>query len=242
MVFSGFPGLMQLGVFSAVGLATCAVLTWTLLPRLIVAANLAPVAAGDPAWLPVIERWRRWRWLGLLPVAAALLYLGAIGGPRWEGDLDQLSPVPEASRALDQELRGELGAPEPGRSCWCADPTREAVLQAQEALLPALERLRGEGALHRVRPAPRRLLPSVAAAAGAAGRAARRRDLLAARVEARRAPGCRSGPRRSRPFLRRGRGQPRDGAAHARPTSPARCSAPGSTRCWPRAARAGRAR
>jgi len=161
MVFSGFPGLAQLGAFSAVGLATCAVLTWTLLPRLIVAANLAPVAAGDPAWLPVLERLRRWRWFGLLPVAAALAYLLAIGGPRWEGDLDNLSPVPESSRALDQELRGELGAPDAGQILLVRGPNAESVLQRQEALMPVLDRLRAQGALTGFDLAAR-LLPSAA--------------------------------------------------------------------------------
>ena len=47
------PGLAQLGVFSAVGgVLTCALASpGLLLPPLIVAANLAPVSAGDPAWL-----------------------------------------------------------------------------------------------------------------------------------------------------------------------------------------------
>jgi len=71
MVLSGFPGLAQLGVFAAVGLATAAAATWWLLPRLIVAANLAPVAAGNPAWLLRVERLRRARLWGLLPVLAA---------------------------------------------------------------------------------------------------------------------------------------------------------------------------
>ncbi|GAC1336745.1 MAG: MMPL family transporter [Acetobacteraceae bacterium] len=147
MLFSGFPGLAQLGVFSAVGLATCALATWFGLPLLIVAANLAPVAAGDPAWLPRLERVRRWRWLGLVPVLAAAAYFAAIGGPHWEGDLANLSPVPAASRALDQALRAELGAPDAGQILLLRGPDAETVLQRQEALLPMLDRLRTEGVL-----------------------------------------------------------------------------------------------
>ncbi len=161
MVFSGFPGLAQLGVFSAVGLATCALATWTLLPRLVVAANLAPVSAGDPAWLPRLERLRRWRWLGLAPVLAASAYLAALGGPRWEGDLANLSPVPAASRALDQELRGELGAPDAGQLLLVRGADPEAVLQRQEALLPVLDRLQADGILAGADLAAR-LLPSAA--------------------------------------------------------------------------------
>ena len=55
MLFSGFPGLSQLGCFSIVGILVAASVTRWVLPRLIVAADLAPVAAGDPAQ-PVAHR------------------------------------------------------------------------------------------------------------------------------------------------------------------------------------------
>jgi len=161
MVLSGFPGLAQLGVFAAVGLATAATSTWWLLPRLVVAANLAPVAAGNPAWLLRVERLRQGRLLGLIPVLAAAGWLLAIGGPAWEGDLANLSPVPAASRALDAELRGALGAPDVGQILILRGRDPEAVLAAQEALVPLLDRLRNEGVIAGAEFAAR-LLPSVA--------------------------------------------------------------------------------
>lgn len=161
MVFSGFPGLAQLGVFSAVGLATCALLTWVGLPPLIVAANLAPVSAGNPAWLPQLEAWRKWRWMAAVPVVVAAGYLAVIGGPRWEGDLANLSPIPAESRALDQTLRAEIGAPDAGQILLVQGPNAETVLQRQEALAPLLDRLQHEGALTGAEFAAR-LLPSAA--------------------------------------------------------------------------------
>lgn len=161
MVLSGFPGLAQLGVFAAVGLATAAASTWWLLPRLVVAANLAPVAAGNPAWLLRVERLRRGRLLGLVPVLAAAGWLWAAGGPAWEGDLANLSPVPAASRALDAELRAALGAPDVGQLLILRGPDPEAVLVAQEALVPLLDRLRNEGVIGGAEYAAR-LLPSMA--------------------------------------------------------------------------------
>lgn len=161
MVLSGFPGLAQLGVFAAVGLATAAASTWWLLPRLVVAANLAPVAAGNPAWLLRVERLRRGRLLGLVPVLAAAGWLWAAGGPAWEGDLANLSPVPAASRALDAELRAALGAPDVGQLLILRGRDPEAVLVAQEALMPLLDRLRGEGVIAGAEYAAR-LLPSMA--------------------------------------------------------------------------------
>ena len=161
MVLSGFPGLAQLGVFAAVGLAMAAAATWWLLPRLVVAADLAPVAAGNPAWLLRLERLRRGRLLGLVPVLAAGGWLLAIGGPVWEGDLANLSPVPAASRALDAELRAALGAPDVGQILMLHGPDPEAVLVAQEALVPLLDRLRDEGVIGGAEFAAR-LLPSAA--------------------------------------------------------------------------------
>ena len=161
MVLSGFPGLAQLGVFAAVGLATAAVATWWLLPRLIVAADLAPVSASNPGWLRRVERLRRGRLLGLVPVLAAGGWLLSAGGPVWEGDLANLSPVPASSRALDAELRGALGAPEVGQILVVRGGDAEAVLAAQEALTPLLDRLRDDGTISGAEFAAR-VLPSVA--------------------------------------------------------------------------------
>jgi predicted exporter len=160
MVASGFPGLEQLGVFAAVGLLACAGLTWVVLPWLIVVANLAPVAAGDPAWLAQVEGWRRHRALGLVPVAAAGAYL-AVHGVAWEGDLQALSPVPAASVALDRAMRAQLGAPEAGQVVLVRGADVQAVLRAQEGLLPVLDGLRERGALRGFEAAAR-VLPSVA--------------------------------------------------------------------------------
>ena len=162
MVFSGFPGLLQLGVFSAVGLASAALATWVLLPRLVVAANLAPASDAVPGWLARVEGLRRGRWWAAAPVLAAAVGLLAAGGPRWEGDLANLSPVPAEARALDAELRGALGAPDAGQILLVRGWDAEAVLRRQEALQPLLDRLQGEGMLAGAEYAAR-LLPSAAA-------------------------------------------------------------------------------
>lgn len=146
MVVSGFPGLIQLGVFSIAGLATAALATWWLLPRLIVAADLAPVAASSPRDLLRIEHARRHRaWL-LLPVLAALGLL-VLDPPRWEDDLANLSPVSPDALALEAELRADLGVPDMGSFVLVRGADPEAVLRRQEALLPVLARLRDEGAI-----------------------------------------------------------------------------------------------
>ncbi len=140
MTFSGLPGLAQLGVFSVVGVLAAAAATRFVLPRLIVAADLAPVAAGDPARLLRFERLRRHRGWALGVVAAAGLSL-LVHPPRLRTDLAALSPVPPRALALDAELRGEVGAPEPGVLLVVRAPSAEAVLAREEALLPVLDAL-----------------------------------------------------------------------------------------------------
>ncbi|MEI6162385.1 MAG: MMPL family transporter, partial [Roseococcus sp.] len=147
LVFSGFPGLAQLGVLAAIGLLAAAGATWWLLPPLVVAAGLAPVTVGEPRWLARLEALRRFRPLAL---GVALLAGGAlltIGGPRWETDLAALSPAPPASLALDAELRAAIGAAEAGQFLLIRAPDAETVLQRQEALLPVLDRLVAAGSL-----------------------------------------------------------------------------------------------
>lgn len=211
MAFSGFPGMAQLGAFSAVGLATAALATWFLLPPLVVAADLAPVPAGSLRWLDRVERLRRWRLVGGAVVGCVLLALAVLGGPRWEGDLQALSPVPEASRALDAELRAALGAPEVGQLLVVRGPDAETVLRRQEALLSLLDRLQDDGAIGGAELAAR-LLPS--AAAQEARRAALPDpEVLAARLERARA-GLPFREGAFRPFL--------DGVAASRTLAPLR--------------------
>ena len=161
MVFAGFPGLAQLGLFAAVGVVTAALMTWLVLSRLIVLAGLAPVWSGDPGRLLALERLRRWRLWGLLPVLAAAALLLARGGPLWETDIARLSPVPRQALALDADLRRELGAPEPGDLLVVRAASVDAVLQQQEALVPALDRLKAAGTIASYEAAAR-LLPSTA--------------------------------------------------------------------------------
>jgi predicted exporter len=161
MLFSGFPGLSQLGCFSLVGVAIAAAATRFLLPPLIVAASLAPVSAGDPARLLRIERLRMWRgWVaGACLMAGA--WLAAVGGPRWQSDLAALSPVPAADFALDAELRHEIGAPDAVLLGVVRGDTAEAVLRQEENLLPALDALTRDGVLSGVEVAAK-VLPSAA--------------------------------------------------------------------------------
>jgi predicted exporter len=160
MLFSGFPGISQLGLFSVVGLIVAAAATRFVMPRLIVAADLAPVWAGDPAALLRVEKLRDWRLLGAIPVAAAVVFL-AVHPPTLERDLANLSPVPQQARDLDAELRKEIGAPDVGQVGVVRGDTEEDVLRREEQAIPAIEAMTRDGAVAGVEYAAR-FLPSAA--------------------------------------------------------------------------------
>jgi predicted exporter len=160
MVLSGFPILAQLGLFGAAGLLVGVVVTAALLPWLLPGTPLAPrplprlLARGLGAL-------RGWRWLALvLPLAA--MGLLALGGPRWEEDLARLSPVPQAQLKLDEELRGQLGAPDVRGIIALTGPDAEAVLRKAEAVAQVLQPLVARGSLGGF-DSPARYLPSAAA-------------------------------------------------------------------------------
>ena len=158
---SGFPGLSQLGCFAIIGILVAAAVTRWLLPRLIVAADLAPAEPGEPASVLRIERLRAWRvWCAGAGILAGVGLL-AVGGPSLERSLMALSPVPDSAFALDAELRGELGAPDAVFFALVQGRDVEAVLREEEALLPVLDRLAREKVFGGVEIAAR-YLPSVA--------------------------------------------------------------------------------
>ncbi len=79
---------------------------------------------------------RRGAVLALLVVVAAAMI--ATGGPRMERDLAALSPVPEPVRALDGELRAQVGAPDVRLVLSLRAESAEAALQAAERAAAAL--------------------------------------------------------------------------------------------------------
>ncbi|NHO34086.1 MMPL family transporter [Acetobacter fallax] len=140
MILCGLPGLAQLGVFAATGLLTAAAVTLLLMPRLIVAADLAPVISGPSAPLERAERLRRLRFLCAAPVLGALAVL-IVRPPALITDLSALSPVPPAARAQEAELRRELGTPQSARLIAVHGDTPEQVLEREEAMHPVLARV-----------------------------------------------------------------------------------------------------
>ncbi|WP_395700056.1 MMPL family transporter [Aquabacterium sp.] len=163
LVFSGFPGLAQLGVFSLVGLLTAALVTRWVLPALMPdgAAGLGlrrwlgQHAAALAARLPAL---RRPLWAISLVVLAGLLWQH---DRLWRGDLASLSPVPRAAMALDAELRADLAASDARTLVVVQGADEQAALRAAEAAGSRLDALVEQGRIAGY-DSPARWLPSLA--------------------------------------------------------------------------------
>ena len=164
LVFSGFPGLAQLGVFSMAGLAAAALTTRYVFP------TLAPDGSPGQGMRQRLGRWmgratlalnlRGMRWALWLTTLVALAALCLLPSP-WRGNLSSLSPISPADMQLDEDLRGDLGAPEAGTLVAVSAPNEAQVLALAEQAGQRLDGLIAQGHLLGY-DSPARLLPSPA--------------------------------------------------------------------------------
>jgi len=148
LVFSGFPGLAQLGVFSIAGLLGAAATTRWLLPALLpdgapgvgLRRHLGRATGLALAWLP---RLRPLVW-GLALAAVALLVQRA---DLWRADLTALSPLPREALAVDAALRADIGASDARTLVVVQGADAETTLQRAETAAARLEGLVERGQL-----------------------------------------------------------------------------------------------
>ncbi|MFY9512494.1 MAG: MMPL family transporter, partial [Rubrivivax sp.] len=143
LLFSGFPGLAQLGLFSIVGLVTALLTTRYLLPVLMpdgsrgvgLRRQLGQAARVAVAVLPRT----RWLWLAAGLASALLVWQRS---DLWKAELSSLSPVSQEAMALDASLRADISTGSDGGVIVVVQgPDAEAVLQQAEAAGERLERL-----------------------------------------------------------------------------------------------------
>jgi predicted exporter len=164
LVFSGFPGLAQLGVFSLAGLIAAALVARFVLPILApdgatgmgMRAQMARVAGVGVRALPRLRRV-----LAALGVAALALVLWQ-GGDLWRANLSAMSPVPQAAQRLDAELRSDIGASDGGTLIVIQGADVQSALRTTEAAVARLDGLVDKGDLAGYETVTR-LLPSEAA-------------------------------------------------------------------------------
>jgi predicted exporter len=148
MLFSGFPGLAQLGLFSITGLFVALLVTRWVLPELAPAGYSVKAAMSiGPGLLLAIGRASRIRGLILAAVCVAAVWVGFKGTAVWDDRLSSLSPVSNEAQKLDQQMRNDLGAPDVGHLIVIRGDTEQGALEAAENLGARLQPLVASGAL-----------------------------------------------------------------------------------------------
>ncbi len=164
LVFSGFPGLAQLGVFSLAGLLAAAFATRFVLPVFApdgatgtgLRRHIAAAALGLVRALP------RTRLLWVVLSCIAVASVAWQGGGLWNGSLGSMSPVPQAAQELDAQLRADLGATDARTLVVVQTADMQAALRGAEAASGRLEPLIDAGVLSGF-DSVTRMLPSLAA-------------------------------------------------------------------------------
>ena len=146
---SGVDGLEQLAVFTVAGLGVAALTTRFLLPALIDPSPRDPAASPRLARLwSHVAKWPRLNsvtYVALCAMAFAIAWWAP--GAFWQNDLSKLTPVPAPLLARDAHLRSEMGAPDVRYVVAVEAPDAERALLALEKMQPALDALRGRGAI-----------------------------------------------------------------------------------------------
>ncbi len=148
LIFSGFPGLAQLGVFSVAGLVGAAAFTRFVMPSLMPQGargkGLRRPLGRLGAWL--MTALPRWRW-PLLALAAAATVTLLARGDLWRAELSSLSPISRQALDLDASLRADLSAGDARTLVVIQAVDAETTLRHTEAAAARLETLVEQGHL-----------------------------------------------------------------------------------------------
>lgn len=162
LLYSGFPGLAQLGAYSVSGLVAAALVTRFVLPELMPAR----LALRDLTALAVVleraaTQLARWRWLLAALLVCATGFLLSKGDAVWNRQLSALNPVPQADQQLDLAMRADMNAPDAQYMVAFTAADAETALQAADRVGAVLTRLSAEGLIGGFT-SPAAMLPSIA--------------------------------------------------------------------------------
>jgi predicted exporter len=111
LLFSGLPGLAQLGLYSIVGLVAAALVTRLVLPVLLPARlALRDLTGAGERLSRGVRSLARARWLVAALCAGSAIVLVASHSRLFDHDLASLNPIPAWDRHVDAMLRADLGA------------------------------------------------------------------------------------------------------------------------------------
>ena len=142
---SGFPGLQQIAVFSAVGIFSALLTTRFVLPDLM---NLLAIDMNPRLQINWLLRLRYRGGIRFLVFAVAAIGLATtVGQIRWSDELETLSPGIEHLKERDQAIRSRLVSMEPGRFIVVEGSSIENALQLSEMVSSRLELQQQSGVL-----------------------------------------------------------------------------------------------
>ncbi|MDX8397500.1 MAG: MMPL family transporter [Mariprofundaceae bacterium] len=141
--FTGYPGLQQVALYSAVGILTALLVSRFILP-LLIQARAEPVKpiVNLNGWLNMAQA-RSLR-LPILLVAGLVLGFGLMD-VRWQDDLSQLSPSVSSLKEQDRNIRARMHSIEPGRFILIHAKTMQAALELNEMVSQRLKSLQQAG-------------------------------------------------------------------------------------------------
>jgi predicted exporter len=142
MLFSGFTGLAQLGLFSIAGLIGAVLTTRWVLPQLLPQGFSVHASTRLSSTLMALVRHApRARNMLLAAVALAAVFIVFKRDSLWNDSLSSMSPISKESLALDEQLRRDMGAPDVRYMLVLQGGDQESVLQQGEAVASVLRGL-----------------------------------------------------------------------------------------------------
>lgn len=162
LLFSGFPGLAQLGLYSIAGLVVAAAVTRYVLPHLLPRHfRIHDVSAIGRALEGLVQHAALLRWPAAALLIAACAVLAGNHASLFNDKISSLSPVSQADVALDESLRADMGAPDVRYVVVVSGASQESVLQTAEQVSTLLQAQVERGEIAGFE-SPSRYLPSVA--------------------------------------------------------------------------------
>jgi len=142
LLFSSFPGLAQIGLYTITGLLTAVCVTRyvlpSLLPRSFIVRDLSHVGRAIQHTVFFLQKIRCF-FIIIVALACALLWVQR--NHLWQTELASLSPVSEVDQKLDENLRKDISAPDVRYLIVVKEKSLELALQAAEKITPKLDKL-----------------------------------------------------------------------------------------------------
>ncbi|MBI5007071.1 MAG: MMPL family transporter [Nitrosomonadales bacterium] len=148
MLFSGFTGLAQLGLFSIAGLVGAVSTTRWVLPHLLPQGfSVHPPRRLGGSLMALLRHAPRARTVLLAATVVAAVFIVFKRDSLWNDSLSSMSPISRESLALDEQLRRDMGAPDVRYMLVLNGSDEEHALQQSEELVPVMRELVAQGML-----------------------------------------------------------------------------------------------